>query len=235
MGNIIGSFFSGFAKVVGNLFGHPMEFLSGKSCDSVCPTSWDLICYIENFCVANVLKLLMVLALLYIVLLFFYLLHKTGVCYCIGRSLCKMIWACFAACFYACEYGCTFLCYNMRKLKRVNGRRHRREFYHQDDYINDDEESISYSPLRSIELTRSLSRRSRKIRKSHLETSLRPRSHRIRVGISRNAAFVNHTTNPVKHHKHNSTLHNIRVTKTSKFVKKGANIPNRSHHRRPRP
>lgn len=32
MGNIIGSFFSGFIKVIGDLFGSPLDFLSGKSC-----------------------------------------------------------------------------------------------------------------------------------------------------------------------------------------------------------
>lgn len=33
---------------------------------SVCGSTWDLICYIENFCIANLLKLLAVVALLYV-------------------------------------------------------------------------------------------------------------------------------------------------------------------------
>lgn len=32
MGDAIGSYVSGFGKVVGELFGSPQDFLSGKSC-----------------------------------------------------------------------------------------------------------------------------------------------------------------------------------------------------------
>ncbi|XP_011069410.1 uncharacterized protein LOC105155229 isoform X2 [Sesamum indicum] len=65
MGNAVGSFFSGFAQVVGNNLGHPLDFLSGKSCNSVCGSTWDILCYIENFCVAHLLKLGMVATLSY--------------------------------------------------------------------------------------------------------------------------------------------------------------------------
>ncbi|XP_020547630.1 uncharacterized protein LOC105155229 isoform X3 [Sesamum indicum] len=67
MGNAVGSFFSGFAQVVGNNLGHPLDFLSGKSCNSVCGSTWDILCYIENFCVAHLLKLGMVATLSYFV------------------------------------------------------------------------------------------------------------------------------------------------------------------------
>ncbi|KAK2992063.1 hypothetical protein RJ640_016993 [Escallonia rubra] len=66
MGNVIGSLLSGFAQAVEKLFGSPIDFLAGKSCSSVCGSTWDLICYIENFCVANLLKLATAAVLLYI-------------------------------------------------------------------------------------------------------------------------------------------------------------------------
>ncbi|KAF9608981.1 hypothetical protein IFM89_012320 [Coptis chinensis] len=227
MGNVFTSFFSGFGNVLGKLFGSPIDFLSGKSCNSVCGATWDLICYIENFCVANLLKFFMVLVLVYIVLLFFYLLHKTGICYCIGRTLCKILWACLASCCYACEYGCMFLCHNMKKLKRQR-RNHRRKF-DQENYLSDKEESTSYShSRRSIELSRSQSHQSRQLRRIHLQKSLRPRSHRIRVDVTRNAVSAN---GRVDHYKHHSTVHNIKVAKTSKFAKKGGNVNNKVYQR----
>lgn len=58
--------FSGFIQAIGKLFRSPLDFLAGKSCSSICGSTWDLICYIENFCVANILKLIMVLVLSYI-------------------------------------------------------------------------------------------------------------------------------------------------------------------------
>ncbi|KAL0423613.1 UNVERIFIED_CONTAM: hypothetical protein Sradi_0896100 [Sesamum radiatum] len=57
MGNVVGAIFSGFAQVVGKILGHPLDFLSGKSCNSICGSTWDILCYIENFCVAHLLKL----------------------------------------------------------------------------------------------------------------------------------------------------------------------------------
>ncbi|KAL5704439.1 hypothetical protein ACHQM5_022872 [Ranunculus cassubicifolius] len=214
MGNIINSFFSGFGHVIGNLFGTPMDFLSGKSCNSTCGSTWDLICYIENFCIAHLLKMLTVLVLFYFVLLFFYLLHKTGICYCIGKSLCKIVWGCFAVCFHTCEYGCSCMCYNIRKLTRT--RKRRRRAYDFQDYTTSDDETMTYSHSRPT-----TSCRSRKPRKSHLEMSLRPRSHRISIGISRNTN-QRADLSRVKNQKHLSTVHNIKVTKTSKFVRKGS-------------
>ncbi|KAK1554431.1 hypothetical protein Q3G72_012047 [Acer saccharum] len=51
---------------ISNLFESPLDFVSGKSCSSVCGSTWDFICYIENFCVANLLKMATVLVLSYI-------------------------------------------------------------------------------------------------------------------------------------------------------------------------
>ncbi|KOM41693.1 hypothetical protein LR48_Vigan04g189100 [Vigna angularis] len=66
MGNVIESLALGLGQAFGKLFSSPIEFLSGKSCSSVCGPTWDFMCYIENFCIANILKLAMVFMLSYI-------------------------------------------------------------------------------------------------------------------------------------------------------------------------
>ncbi|KAK3230616.1 hypothetical protein Dsin_002497 [Dipteronia sinensis] len=65
----------------------------------------------------------MVLVLSYIVLLFFYLLYKLGICGYIGHSLCRISWACLVSWFSFWEYCCTFLWVKLIKLKRRNRRR----------------------------------------------------------------------------------------------------------------
>ncbi|KAF7836743.1 protein HAPLESS 2-like [Senna tora] len=66
MANIVESFASALAKVVAKLFSSPIDFLSGKSCSSLCGPTWDFMCYVENFCIANLLRLTLVFLLLYI-------------------------------------------------------------------------------------------------------------------------------------------------------------------------
>ncbi|KAJ6412641.1 hypothetical protein OIU84_005647 [Salix udensis] len=230
MGNLITSFLSGFTKVIGDLFGSPLDFLAGKSCSSVCASPWDFFCYIENFCVANLLKMVVVLALLYIVLLFFYLLYKTGICECVGHSLCKTAWACLVAWFSMWEHCCIFAFDKLVMLKRV--RRSRRSGSSEFDTS---EEDSDYIP-RTIETSgSSLSRRTRDYRRVHLRKSLRPRSHRIRVGLSSDFDYGSGKNPNAKHGKHFSTIHNIRVTRTSQFVRKRASFRGvRANHPRQR-
>ncbi|XP_058097467.1 uncharacterized protein LOC131242683 [Magnolia sinica] len=219
MGNIVSSFFSGFFKVVSTLFGAPLDFLAGKSCSTLCGSTWDLICYIENFCVGNLLKMVVVLALFYIVLLFFYLLYKMGICDCIGRSLCKMTWALCTSYFNACEYGCMFLWIKLRNLRQTRQDHIRdmlEEYDSSEDNLSYERSSYPTSPI-STELRRTLSHRLRERRQIHMRRSLRPRSHRIKVGIRRDLVCLN-DNDPSKHFK---TVHNIKVTRTSKFVQKG--------------
>lgn len=160
-------------------------------------------------------------------LLFFYLLHKIGICHCIGKGLCKMLWACFASCFSSCRYGCMFLWFKLKNVEHMN-REHVRDY---EDYLSsssedDLEERTPYGRIsRSMKYRRSLSHRARERRRVHLERSLRPRSHRVRVGISQSSVYVN-VRDPRKHVVH----HNIKMTRTSKFVQKG-NV-NRTRHRR---
>ncbi|XP_004502469.1 uncharacterized protein [Cicer arietinum] len=236
MGNVIESFASGFGKVVANIFSSPLEFLSGKSCSSVCGPTWDLFCYIENFCVANLLRLGVVFVLLYIVLLFLYLLHKLGICGCLCHSACKMIWACFSCCFHFWEYSCTFLCVKLHNVKRRRRRKVRmgmnQNFYATtgEEYID---ESLSYHFQPPAEFSRSFSRRRRDFKGSHLRKSLKPRRGHAQVEISRDLSYKNkgnhssrdpsHRGNVIKHGNFKSTVHDIKITRTSKFARKGMN------------
>ncbi|PKA51733.1 hypothetical protein AXF42_Ash003100 [Apostasia shenzhenica] len=223
MGNIVTSLVSGFTKVLGDLFGAPIDFLSGKSCSSKCGSTWDLLCYIENFCITNLLKLLAVSILFYIVLLFFYLLYKIGVCSCICHNTCKMLLSCLSSCFSSCEYGFMFLWFKLKNMKRIK-RDHEMELEMYDSSWSDDdlEEGVSYSHApRASKFRRTVSRHSKERRRLHIERSLRPRSHRIRVGISRSSAYLNDRGRRRHDARHVRAVHNIKVTHTSKFVQKG--------------
>ncbi|PNT62241.1 hypothetical protein BRADI_5g27575v3 [Brachypodium distachyon] len=66
MGNIIDSVASGFTKAIADILAKPLDFLSGKTCSSACGSTWDIICYVENFCVANLAKMAAILFLLYL-------------------------------------------------------------------------------------------------------------------------------------------------------------------------
>ncbi|GMI65000.1 hypothetical protein like AT1G21722 [Hibiscus trionum] len=196
---------------------------------------------LSMFLGTKILKLIMALVLSYIVLLYLYLLYKVGICQCIAHSLCRMAWGCISCWFSSWEFCCTFLCYKFRNVKRINRRRRRRrvienQFDSSEDYEdhsdNDDngDESLSYGSRfssRSIEVSNhSLSGRSRNYKGVHLRRSLRPRNHRIKVGISRDAVYKRKPT------KHINTVHDIRVTHTSKFAHKGSSYRGRGHHSR---
>ncbi|KAK9096096.1 hypothetical protein Sjap_021593 [Stephania japonica] len=230
MGNIIGSFLSGFTKVVNNLFEGPLNFISGKSCNSICGSKWDLFCYIENFCVVNLLKMATVLILLYIVLLFFYLLYKTGICGCLCRSLCRMLWTCMVSWFSIWEYVCAFLCCKTRNMVRQRHHkthmREMEEYYYSTDTDDFADGSFSYHmPRRQWESPNFLYNRSTQCRRVRFKRSLRPRNHRVRVGISRNGVYMSRAgARPFKYGRDlGSTVHNIKVTQTSRFVRKGGN------------
>lgn len=109
-------------------------------------------------------------------------------------------------------------------LKRINHDR-RRDF----EEFDTSEEDYNDMPTK-MEFSRSLSRRMRDYRGVHLRKSLRPRSHRIRVGLSRDSEY-GHERNLIKHGNHVSTVHSIRVTHTSKFVRKGINLRGKVYRR----
>lgn len=173
-------------------------------------------------------------ACIFAVLLFIYLLYKIGICGCISKGMCKMLWSCIVSCFSSCEYLSMLAWFKLKNLKQSREERKRYlEDYYDTSSDDDLEERISYSRVpRSTELRRTLSKRSRDRRRIYLDRSLRPRSHRIRVGISRRSIYMNENDQGLKHHHGHvsSALHNIKVTHTSRFVQK-ANVK-RIHHRR---
>lgn len=217
MEGFISSIISGFSHVVGKLLGHPLDFLSGKSCNTKCQPIWDVFCYIENFCISHLLKLVLVIVLLYFILLFFYLSFKLGICHCICSTCCRSILACFRMYFYILEYCCSFLCLNLDKHNRRRRVKRRRDIEEEFSVYSDDNQDwerstdysgremdtevkrrrISESPKRigsdiDIERRRRLGYRATgKERKEYLRRVLRPKQHhRILVRrLSRSDSF----------------------------------------------
>ncbi|OIT27274.1 PREDICTED: uncharacterized protein LOC109214163 [Nicotiana attenuata] len=219
MGNVMGTVLSGFGEILGKLLGHPLDFLAGKACSSVCAPTWDFLCYIENFCISQLLKSTMVSILLYFVVLFLYLLYKLGICQCICHILCRCTWACFSTCFSVLDCCCTFLCFKFQQLLLTPRRRQK----------SDIEGEGSFS-CRKIDGRRRRRRRSiREHRKEHMRKSLRPiKSHRMQVEI------VNDSIHPKKKLKIGNSnefrpADHIRVSRRPNFARKGT-YKGSSHH-----
>ncbi|GAV73705.1 hypothetical protein CFOL_v3_17188 [Cephalotus follicularis] len=106
------------------LWHHLRLFLAHPASD-ICTGSWDFVCFIEHLCVSNLVKLLLILALCYIILMFCYLLLKVGICQCIARSLCKICWASCETYWFALEDTTCFLWHKLKNTKRVSRRRFR--------------------------------------------------------------------------------------------------------------
>ncbi|XP_052189981.1 uncharacterized protein LOC127799801 [Diospyros lotus] len=228
METLIASLLSGFGQVLDKLLGSPLDFLTGKSCSTSCGSTWDFLCYIEHFCVAHLFKMAMVSILFYFVLLFFYSLFKLGICQCVGRSLCKLVWAAFASCFSLVECSCRFLCYKLPRLKRKH-RRPRRDIEEFDicssssDGRGEEEDgSVSCDRVpRETDYSRSMSRRWKDYRGDHLRRSLRPRSHRVRVGARGGSV-----------HAKKREVNEIRVVRTPKFAQKTSSQRRLRHKKR---
>uniref|UniRef100_A0A7N0TNU4 Uncharacterized protein n=1 Tax=Kalanchoe fedtschenkoi TaxID=63787 RepID=A0A7N0TNU4_KALFE len=236
MGNIIASFFSGLGNAISTLFNTPLDFLSGKSCNSACGATWDFICYLENFCVTHLLKMAMVIVLCYMVLLFLYLLYKMGICGCVARSLCRFYWACIRSCFSACDYCCRFIWVKTLKSNRRRKRRKRRRRRRVRDIENnissseyeEDESSVANTTSSTdTELeSRSVQRRRRggSRRADRLRNSLRPRSHDIGVNVGRS---LSHRRRSATHGNSNRAdilqdeFHDVRISRSYKFARKG--------------
>lgn len=104
------------------------------------------------------------------------------------------------------------------------------EFYFKngEDYTD---ESLSYHFPTSAKTSSSISRRRRDYKGSHLRRSLQPRKHHARVEIGRDLRYKikrNHshgdpsyTSIVTKHGNYIGTVHDIKVTRTSKFARKG--------------
>jgi hypothetical protein len=99
-----------------------------------------------------------------------------------------------------------------------------------EEYID---ESLSYD-FPASEISRSFSRRRRDYKGCHLRKSLKPKRGHAQVEISRNLSYKNkmnhsirdqsYTSNAnIKHGNYKGTIHDIKVTQTSKFARKGMN------------
>ncbi|KAE7998935.1 hypothetical protein FH972_003428 [Carpinus fangiana] len=193
MGNVIGKAANGIGGVLGHAFVAPIKTIFGESCEGVCSGPWDVACFIEHLCVSNLVKLLMILVLCYIMLLFFYLLFKLGICQCIGRSLCKMCWAACETYWFALEDITCFLWHKLKNTKRIN-RRHRLRFQDFEmGYSSSDDSDFSdkYGNL-NLHTKRKTARERRKER---LRSSLYPSSrhssyHRHRHHVRLNTREV---------------------------------------------
>ncbi|CAH1421834.1 unnamed protein product [Lactuca virosa] len=214
MRNPIGALFSGVGHVVGSIFGAPLDFLSGKSCNSLCGPTWDLACYIENFCIQHLIKLCAVSLLVFVVLLFFYFLYKIGIYHCIFHMLWKLVRACIWSFFSAWEQGCEFLCHMLCNAKGKR-RRRTRDIEMADMNINGSDEETDMETSFSYRNNGRRRLSSRDHKRNHFRRSLRPKSHRLRVGVDGDSVYATKR----KHIKHGD----VRVVKTSSFARKGTN------------
>ncbi|XP_078447373.1 uncharacterized protein LOC144716174 [Wolffia australiana] len=223
MGNVIQSFFSGVIHAVGNVLEAPLDFLSGKSCRPTCGSTWDFICYIEHFCVANLLKLVAVLFLFYLVLVFIYLLFKAGVFGCLGGAAGKMLRAFCSASASCCERGVVSLRRAMRRRKMnksmaMEGEEEERDEEYRVGIFSGSRESV-YRQKESTSFSSSLSwERERRRRRAHLERSLKARSHRIRVELTERSCRKGEWRGC------EVSGHGVRVVRASKFVRKPRGI-----------
>ncbi|KAB1218232.1 hypothetical protein CJ030_MR3G026112 [Morella rubra] len=182
MGGVIGKAANGLGGLLGNAFLAPLKTIFGASCEGVCSGPWDIVCFIEHLCVSDLVKLLMILVLCYIMLLFFYLLFKVGICQCIGKSLCKMCWAACEAYWFALEDITCFLWHKLKNTKRIN-RRRRRHFQDVEQVYSSSDESDfpdDYGPFNVNRKRKSVTERQNHWLRSSLHTSNRhsSRSHR---------------------------------------------------------
>ncbi|KAM0875585.1 hypothetical protein ACQ4PT_036700 [Festuca glaucescens] len=224
MGNIIDSLVSGFTKVLADILAKPLDFLSGKTCSSACGSTWDIVCYVENFCVASLAKMAAMLFLLYLVLVFFYLLYKLGICRCVCHGVCTIVWSCISCSFSACTNGCAIACVKMRDVRRARRKRRRRSHgdIEENSYLSSsDSESEDCTRHRTArrgdKSGRSLSQRSGDRKRVYLERSLRTRNHRVTVSIGRRCEVADE-----KGHGTVLQRHGVKVTHTSRFAHKGS-------------
>ncbi|XP_074337468.1 uncharacterized protein LOC141674660 [Apium graveolens] len=235
MDSFISGIASGVGSVISKIFGSPFDFLSGKSCNSVCAPTWDFICYIENFCVSQLFKFAMVAILLYLVLFFFYLLYELGICKCICWTSCKIVWGCISIYVSMWEYCCYFVFNKIRHVKRINRRRRRRDIEEQfydassSDELEESTSSISNDEIDQIEKKR---RPRRDYKRDHVARSLRPHSHRARVGVSENSGYITRYNSAKHWDDQDSRVHSIRVARTSKFARKGTSQRGLKHRKR---
>ncbi|KAM0000217.1 hypothetical protein Hdeb2414_s0016g00476411 [Helianthus debilis subsp. tardiflorus] len=206
MFNPITSVFRGVGHVVGSIFGGSIDFLAGKSCNSVCGPTWDVACYIEHFCIEHLLKF-----------------------FCTSF---KMIGAVLSTIFACWEYGCSVLCgmlmavHEKRKMyKRDIELANMNSISYEEDQDEDEdsdmEASFSYHREHYRRRRRSWSGDNRN---DSFRRSLKARSHRVHVGVDSTRSTK------TKHIKDDD----VRVIRTSSFARKGPSHKRSRHHRKTR-
>ena len=164
------------------------------------------------------------------VLLFLYLVHKLGICGCLCRSSCKMMWTCFSSCFHVWEYSCTFFCIKMNNTRKTRRTRRVRVDMNKNFYIKTGKEDYSDESITSAKMSRLISRR-RDYKAFHLRKSLQPKRHHARVEIRRDLRYKSkrnrslgvpsYASNAIRNGNHIGTVNDIKVSHTSKFARKG--------------
>lgn len=170
------------------------------------------------------------------VLFFFYLLYELGICKCICWTSCKIVWGCISIYVSMWEYCCYFVFDKIRHVKRISRRRRRRDVEEQcydasssDELEEESTSSISNDEVDQIEKKR---RRRRDYKRDHVTRSLRPHSHRVRVGVSGNSGFITRFNSAKHWDDQGSRVHSIRVARTSKFARKGTSFRGSKHRKR---
>ncbi|GAB4849923.1 hypothetical protein Ancab_029224 [Ancistrocladus abbreviatus] len=129
MGGAMSNAANSVGSVIGNALAAPFKSVFGRSCEDVCSGTWDVICFIEHFCIPDLVKLLLVFSLCYMTSVFIYLLFKVGICRCLAKSLCKMSWAACETCWFVLADVTCFCWHKIRYTKRVyRGHRRRCQF-----------------------------------------------------------------------------------------------------------
>ncbi|CAG7902030.1 unnamed protein product [Brassica rapa] len=128
-------------------------------------------------------------------------------------SFCRLLWALVSCWFYILSYCYTFFCYDLLHTKRRRRRRNHR--YTEGAYSDDG--SFRYHRSR------------REVRKEErLRKSLRPRSHRVRVGVRKDHRSSDSGLS--QHAGDVGQVHGIRVSRESKCARKGSKRRGRVHH-----
>ncbi|XP_010263313.1 PREDICTED: uncharacterized protein LOC104601611 [Nelumbo nucifera] len=178
MGTVISKTATGIGGILGNAFVAPIKTVFGGSCEGICLGTWDIICFIEHFCVSNLVKLLMVLGLAYISIMFIYLLFKIGIIQCVGRSLCKMRWAACEAYWRALQHITCFLWHKLKNTKRVHRCRHFQDIEEGCGSTDDGDCSETYGSLSTKRKWKSIKGR----RKDQMQMSFYPVRQGLRDG-----------------------------------------------------
>ncbi|KAM7276210.1 hypothetical protein ACFE04_018076 [Oxalis oulophora] len=202
MGTIISKAANGIGGVLGNAFVAPFKNIFGASCEEVCAGPWDLVCFIEHLCVSNLVKLLLMFALCFILLMFCYLLFKIGICQCIVKSICKMCWAGCMTYWYALEDITCCLWYKLKNTKRVNRRRRFKDI--ERGYSSSTTSESEFSTNLNLSRKRKLTRESKGRHNRHhvklktREVSIRVKGRSSKRDNSRRMQLISKVRNPRK-------------------------------------